>query len=213
MQLHRAAGNDWDVVPPAQRNGWQRMASRTAGIVTPGNFLTILGAILVVRGLVLLAKHSDTWLAVGVLMLGRVADLADGFMADRTGTKSTLGEALDATADKLELLGAVVVIWLLSLISDVVFAVLIVHAVYNGLLSLYEHFGRRNLHPSRSGKLAAAIEWLVIGLFAVDAGVKLPAGWHALVLSAAWVLFAVFVWLAVVSSVGYTRQLRTKDGK
>jgi phosphatidylglycerophosphate synthase len=140
MKLHRASGNDWDDIAPEERNIWQRTASSTNGLVSPSNVITIVGGVLVTAGLVLLARHEIVWLAVTLIMIGRAADLADGLVADKTGTKSTVGEAMDATVDKLELVAAVVVIWLASLIPAFVFVILVVHAVYNSLLSLAEYF-------------------------------------------------------------------------
>jgi phosphatidylglycerophosphate synthase len=213
MQLHRAAGNDWDRIPPSQQNVWQRMAVRTGGFCTPGNAITILGGLVVASGLVLLAAKQNTWLAVALLLSGRLMDLLDGWLADRTGTKSPVGEAFDATVDKLELLSALLVIWLGSMIPDVVFAVLLLHAAYNSILSLIAYFQRLELHPARSGKLAAALEWLAIGLFVADAGRKLSGNWHVFVAGAAWTLFVIIIGLALVSSAGYNRQLGAGRGE
>lgn len=210
MKLHRATGNDWDKAATAQQNYWQRLAARTGGLLTPGNIITILGGLLVASGLLMLALHNNTLVAVGLLILGRLADLADGWAADRTGTKSPVGEAFDAVVDKFELLGAVVVLWIASLLPDIVFVVLLLHAVYNSSLSLLEHSRRRGLHPSRSGKLAAALEWLVIPLFVIDAGLNVSGGWHTAVFGSAIVLFISIICLALISSVDYTKQLRSR---
>jgi phosphatidylglycerophosphate synthase len=213
MKLHRASGNDWDDIAPEERNIWQRTASSTNGLVSPSNVITIVGGVLVTAGLVLLARHENVWLAVTLIMIGRAADLADGLVADKTGTKSTVGEAMDATVDKLELVAAVVVIWLASLIPAFVFVILVVHAVYNSLLSLAEYFVGQGLHPSRSGKLAAAVEWVAIGLFVLDAGLNIVGGWYTVLTTAAWLLFAIFIILGIPSSIDYTKQLRSSRVK
>jgi phosphatidylglycerophosphate synthase len=212
MQLHRARGNDWDTIATEQRNRWQAIASRTGGFVSPGNIITVIGGLLVAAGLILLAYQQNTWLAVALLLLGRLADLADGWTADRTGTKSPVGETFDAVIDKLELLGAVVVLWATALLPDVVFAALLLHVAYNSGLSVVERTRGRGLHPSRSGKLAAALEWIVIPLYVVDAGNHVRGGWHTVVFGSASILFVVIICLALVSSLDYTRQLgRRRD--
>jgi phosphatidylglycerophosphate synthase len=213
MQLHRADGNDWDGVAVSDRNVWQRLAARTGGLASPGNAVTVAGGVIVVIALVLLANHRSTWLAVAMLMLGRLADLLDGHVASWTGTKSPVGEAFDAVVDKLEICLAAVVLWLLSLVPGVVFAVFVVHALYNFGLTFLDFVTNRKLHPTQAGKLAAAAEWIAIGLFVLDSGLKLSGNWHLVTVSAAWILFVIFAALGVVSSLGYTAQLRNRRGK
>jgi phosphatidylglycerophosphate synthase len=213
MQLHRAAGNDWDAVAIAKQNNWQKLARRTNGLVSPGNFITVLGCLLVVTGLVLLLHHKSTWLAVILLMVGRLADLADGLVADWTGTKSPVGEAMDAIIDKIELALVVIVIWLLSLLPTAVFIVFAVHTVSNVVLSTFANYKTERLHPSRSGKLAAAGEWAVIALFVLHYGLSLYGFWNNLTALVAWGLFAGSALLAIFGSYQYSRQLTSSHGE
>lgn len=101
MDLHRAGSKpDWELVPQAQHNFWQRLAWRTNGLVTPGNFLSVLGAFLVLVGLGRLLS-GQAWLGVGLIGFGRMFDAIDGLVASRTGTKSQFGASLDAGLDKI----------------------------------------------------------------------------------------------------------------
>jgi small-conductance mechanosensitive channel len=64
-----------------------------------------------------------------------------------------------------------------------------------------------------SGKLAAAVEWVAIGLFVLDAGLNIVGGWHTVLTTAAWLLFAIFIILGIPSSIDYTKQLRSSRVK
>ncbi|HET6924392.1 MAG TPA: CDP-alcohol phosphatidyltransferase family protein, partial [Candidatus Saccharimonadales bacterium] len=152
MTLHRAeAKPDWERVAKRRRNNWQQLAARTHGWLTPGNVLTFLGAVLVVAGLIML--HSKLYLLSFLLIIvGRLCDLADGWAAHRTGTKSPLGEKLDAGMDKL--LGLVALIALVAMHYFPLWAALVIIAVNLAIslpsaLSLFEG---KTIHPSRAGK-------------------------------------------------------------
>jgi phosphatidylglycerophosphate synthase len=211
MQLHRAHGNDWDDIAPDKRNRWQLLAGRTGGYASPGNAISLVGGLLVISGLMLLVYQRHLLLAVALLCIGRLADLADGVIADWTGTKSPVGEAMDAVVDKIELILAVVVIGLLALMPVAVFITLAVHALYNVILSLTLHFRGDKMHPSRSGKFAAAVEWAAAAIFVLHYGLPMSTSLRNLTSLVAWMLFGVFVVLALVSSYQYTKELRISD--
>lgn len=165
MKMHQADKvADWQKTPADRLNSWQRVALSTHGTITPGNVLSAFGLALVLWGLVLLA---GTHVAAGLVAigLGRLADVADGMAADRTGTKSPLGELLDTTFDKIGVLATVLVFvaygytpwWLVVLILLQHLAIVIA-----SLLARLRHVP---LHPSRSGKLAMAGVWAALGLF------------------------------------------------
>src|SRR6266446_5236311 len=100
MDMHQAGESpDWTKVPPRNRNFWQQIAADTQGVGTPGNALSVLGFSLVVAGLLVVASRS-LWEGTFLVGLGRIADLVDGVIAQRTGTKSPLGRLLDAGLDK-----------------------------------------------------------------------------------------------------------------
>lgn len=211
MQMHRADRvADWQKPSVKQLNSWQRVARRTNGIVTPGNALSALGLALVFWGLVLLAGgHAIAGLiAIGV---GRLADIVDGAAADRTGTKSPLGEAVDTTFDKIGVLATVLVfvaygftpLWLVALI-------LLQHLamVLASLLAKLRHVA---LHPSRAGKLAMAAVWTALGLFGV-AHLLILHDWRGaelVALTGGYIMAAVSLGLGAAAVLSYYRQVIT----
>lgn len=101
LKSHQASTvPDWEKIAPQDRNAWQRVAAETRGIVTLGNALTLLGTLVTINGIhdVRTGKKAQGALKI---VTGAVLDRADGTGADMTGTKSPLGEAVDAGADKV----------------------------------------------------------------------------------------------------------------
>jgi phosphatidylglycerophosphate synthase len=168
MNLHRALAHEWTNTPAANRNIWQKIAARTVGILTPGNVVSVIGAALVFVGLYYIIDRQFT---TGILfvIIGRLADLLDGYVAHVTGTKSPVGEAVDATIDKLEAFIFITVLLLGDFLPGLVFAVLLAHTAFGvGIFWLAQRRGGR-VHPSQSGKLATALEWVLVGLFVAKA--------------------------------------------
>ena len=101
MQLHHSSGRpDWEATRPTERNSWQRLAARSHGWLAPANGLTLVGFGLVLGGSGYIFAHAYWW-GLMLMLGGRLLDIADGWVAERTGTKSPLGEALDAGLDKV----------------------------------------------------------------------------------------------------------------
>ncbi len=114
MSLHQTTGKpDWADMPKANYNYWQRIAAYSSGIITPGNIITLVGIALVAVGLSEVYRHQY---AVGIvaLIVGRLADLLDGLVAEKTRTKSPLGEILDASIDKISTVLTVVILYALN---------------------------------------------------------------------------------------------------
>src|SRR5260370_1427998 len=109
MNLHHADKPDWEKQPPDSWNVWQRLAARTQGVITPANFVSLAGVAMVITGLVLITVNS-VLLGTLLVIIGRMADILDGIVAEMTHTKSPLGELIDATIDKMILLAAIVVL-------------------------------------------------------------------------------------------------------
>jgi phosphatidylglycerophosphate synthase len=108
-------------------------------------------------------------LSLLLVVVGRLLDIVDGWLADRTGTKSPLGEAFDATADKVGGLAVIVAMlhgdllpWWAAL------AILLPHIITSILAARAAAKGHR-LHPSRLGKIAMAIGWVSLFGFTVSA--------------------------------------------
>ncbi len=165
MDLHYSAPTpDWEKVRHGDRNSWQRMAATTSGVLTPGNIISAVGVIVVLIGLYALSQ-GQLWLGLSAVALGRVADILDGIAANTTGTKSSLGEAVDATCDKIGAFAAFIVLAGASIVWWPVVLMLGVYNLINSLLGLLAKQRRVVIHPRQTGKLSAAGQWVgLLGL-------------------------------------------------
>ncbi len=204
MKLHRALRSDWSGVAPQQRNIWQRYAARTHGIVTPANFISLVGVLLTLRGLLLLA-HDHFVSGLILLLIGRLADILDGLVADYTKTKSPLGEAIDASADKLLILATAIVLLASHLLPLFLGILMGLHALYNTSISLLAKQLHSSLHPSRTGKLSAVFEWAAVGLYILLAYLRQQQRPTVLVHVLALITVILFILTAAISSINYTR--------
>lgn len=204
MNLHRATRSDWSELSPQERNLWQRLAVASSGVVTPANIVTIIGAGLVLYGLLLLYRNH---LTVGIILvlLGRLADILDGMVAEATKTKSPLGEALDATIDKILIILSLWVLLDRHLLPAVVIWVMLVHAVYVIAVSYISRQLKTYLHPSLSGKLGAVFQWACVGAYLLVDILKQHSTSSTVPLYVGRLCFILFVVLAVWSSYTYTK--------
>ncbi len=165
LNLHRVGRRpDWEQVPARSRNPWQQVAAATFGVLTPANVTSVLGATLVFIGLWRI-YNDELFVGLVAITVGRVADIMDGMVAHATATKSALGEALDASIDKIVVILAIIV-FIISGVVPLLAAVVI--AVRNGaniVLTLLAKAQKRQIHPSRAGKLAGGLEWASLILF------------------------------------------------
>lgn len=205
LQLHRVGDiPDWKTVPPARHNGWQRLAIQTYGMLTPGNVISLIGLTFVMIGLWQIASAQ---LGQGAILvaIGRIADLVDGVVADHTGTKSPMGEILDASFDKL---GAFVALYIFTIhhIVPVWLAVLFVlQLLITVLIALWARGRRVVLHPSKIGKFTTAASWLALLAF-ISGRYLTAAAQHAsarIVLSSAYGLATIALALGIVGIHGY----------
>jgi phosphatidylglycerophosphate synthase len=203
MNLHRITGSsDWEDTPQADRTSLQRLAASTNGIITVGNAITAVGFVLVCWGLIVLAeKHYSQGLLL--IVIGRLGDVLDGYVADITKTKSRLGEILDASIDKvvtgltlITLVVAEIIPWWIAL------ALLLPHVI----ITCFGAYGlRRNirLHPSQAGKLSMAVGWLTYAAFLL---VKIvPAHMQASVHTLAYVLAGISAAAGLYTAYGYRK--------
>lgn len=210
MKLHRAVRSDWSDIPPQQRTIWQRWAAGSRGFITPGNIVSLIGAALVVRGLFYLGEGR---LVDGIwtIIIGRFADILDGMVADYTKTKSPLGEIVDASVDKTLLVLALFVLLDKHLLPLLVGIVMAVHAVYNIVVAYIARTLKINLHPSRAGKLCAAIEWVCVGLYLLSDTLRQEQHSTTFIHGVALLSFVIFVIAAIWSSINYTRNVYYKQ--
>lgn len=177
MNLHRASKKpDWENVDVASRNVFQKIASRTHGVVTPANVISVFGLALVIFGL-LSVLRDDIWIGVGAVAFGRLLDVVDGWVAEATGTKSLLGEAVDAVIDKLGTLLTIAVLFVLNIAPWWVIVALLIPQSIAPFIAFYKKQKGVTPHPTRSGKLSMATAWAgIIGLF------LLYIGWQSMIL-------------------------------
>lgn len=165
LDLHRANENaGWLDVPADERTFWQRLAYVSRGVVTPGNLLSVFGGLLVVLGLYMMLS-GELWQGAVVLLVGRLADILDGFVASKTGTLSRLGEALDAIIDKLALAAALLVFLVESLVPVWFLVLVALQNILSAIINLYAHLHKRTAHPSLEGKLSTALAWAGLLVF------------------------------------------------
>lgn len=133
-----------------------------AGALTLANQLTLLRmAMIPIFAILLVYGHVGA--ALVVFALAGLTDLFDGFIARRSGQKTTLGAWLDPAADKLLLLTTFVVLtlpldhlthriplWLTLLMIGRDVGIVVTVAVVNLAVE------RRTFHPSWLGKAATA---------------------------------------------------------
>lgn len=203
MQLHRTTGQpDWEAVPTAERNYWQQHAARTNGWLTPANIASVIGLLIVLFGLgELLAKHYVV--CIVCLAVGRLTDIVDGWLADRTGTKSPLGERMDATIDKIGVFLAFIVFFIVPVGNGWLVLALLLPQVAATILSLVAVRQGRHLHPSRIGKLTAVAIWSsLVGLLIVAADFSFS---HGVFNAAVEGLATVTVLMSIVTVTGYLR--------
>lgn len=175
LNLHRVGtAPDWSAVPPAERNVWQRTAARTRGVVTPANFVTVLGAAVTLWGVGELLAAAF-WLALALLVGGRLLDVVDGFVADRTGTKSALGELLDATADKVVTVLTVAALFVAQIAPTWLMALFVLPHIIIVVISIIDRYRHVQLHPTRLGKTTMLLAWIAIPLLLIVRALHLPA--------------------------------------
>ncbi len=156
QNLHRAGRKpDWHSAP--ERNIWQKLAATTHGIVTPGNVATTIGLGLVGNGLYDIRKGSYVR-GIAKVIGGRSFDLVDGMLAEATDTKSPLGEAYDATVDKVEFAAAIAVLG--EAIPTKAKLTMGTRDVAMWALTAIGRIRGVSTHPSKAGKHYTAGEWV-----------------------------------------------------
>ena len=165
MNLHRVDGDsEWSGLDPKTWNGWQRLANQTKGAITPGNAITLLGLGLTAVGTYYLYVN-ELLIAAGLLMLGRVLDVADGWVADKTGTKSAFGEAFDAGVDKIVTIGVVLVLLVMQILPIWLLTGLLGLQLANVVVIAYKRSKGVKTHSTLIGKYSMAMVWLsLVGL-------------------------------------------------
>lgn len=210
INMHTAGDKaDWTLVPSEQWNTWQRIAATTGGVVTPANAVSLTGALLVVAGF-LQFEQGVTLPGVALIAIGRLADIIDGYIAHRTGTKSPLGEIIDTTLDKSTIFFGLVFIIAFNLLPAVFTAAIVAQSILNSVASLIGHKRGTVLHPTPYGKLATFLAWFTIVSYLFHSLLEKQGGITVLsgtVSALSYISFILFVLLAIQSTASYISQL------
>jgi phosphatidylglycerophosphate synthase len=209
MKLHRALRSDWSDIAPQQRTLWQRWAAGSHGVITPGNLITIIGAALVIGGLYEIA-HNRLISGVSMVIVGRLADVLDGLVADYTKTKSPFGEGLDASIDKVLIIIALFVLLDKHLIPLPVGIAMAIHAAYSAGVTTVASQLHVKLHPSRAGKSGALFEWACVGFYLLVDILKQQQHSITIARAAALLCFGLFIVMSIWSGANYARNIYYK---
>jgi cardiolipin synthase len=212
MQLHRAKSQpEWASVAVAQQNQWQRLAAQTNGYLTPGNVITVLGLALCLAGLLLLLQ-PNYWAALVLVGVGRGFDLLDGWLAEATGTKSPLGEMMDATVDKIIGVAALFIFWIAAIAPGWVLLVLFLPQMVISVIATRAYYQQARLHPARLGKSSMALAWVcLLGFCLAKATTSDSAVIHG-VLYAAAIVSGILGCLVIKDYLRDIRSARLSDG-
>lgn len=197
MNLHRASSTpQWQAIAPTKRNVFQKIAARSGGFITPANIITLIGFTMVIGGLITILK-GHIWIGLILLVIGRLFDVVDGIVAEKTMTKSALGELFDAAADKIGTLATVVVLIVAGIADWPWIVALVVPQIIILVVVAHKKQRRINLHPTRAGKLSMAGVWIaIVGLLVakaiIAATLVLVATYAIIVLSIALGAYAIY---------------------
>lgn len=207
MNLHTPRRKpDWEQKDASKINRWQRLAVASNGIITPGNLISISGVILVAIGAIRL--YNGNWvLGLGLVVIGRVADLVDGYVAETTRTKSRLGEIVDTSCDKVGVFVLAITAVSAHLVPLLTLALIVAYNIYMAAFGIV--WGRRYyLHTNRFGKNTMFVSWLAIITAIIHA--ELP---NNLTLTLSLLFAAIFVAVALVATYSYGQDLRKAAAK
>ncbi len=205
MKLHRASRKpDWEKLRVRHRNYWQRLAASTNGIVTPGNAVSLAGLVLVLLGLVDL-YYNHTWRGLILIVAGRVLDIVDGMVAEETGTKSPVGEAVDASIDKLEIAAALPVLVITNILLPWQAVLIALIHLTNAVLSIMAKAQHKIMHTSRTGKYATTLQWSALSLYTLAYITERRS-----VTALAGVVFGLALILSFTATRGYARIILRK---
>jgi phosphatidylglycerophosphate synthase len=189
-------------------SSWRRLAARTHDVITPGNGMTAIGALLTLAGL--WALYDQTfWLAFLLIGTGRIFDLLDGHVARLTHTTSLLGEFVDAATDKLMVGVATLVILVQHVVPFFLMVPVFTVQVALVIVAFVARGSHVTLHSSRAGKYSTFILWFslilyVVALWLLDAG---KTGMRNVVYGAAGILMTIAFLGSLAALAGYLRPL------
>ena len=211
MNLHRTDDSpQWERTPESMQNIWQRIAKKTHGIITPANAISLAGLYLTISGLQDF-KRGDKKKAITKVISGRLCDIADGYVAERTKTKSPLGEAVDATVDKISMAQGLYVMSKTHALPPIASAAFLSQNIINTAATAISKKRGVELHPSAEGKITTLLQWAAIGGYAI-ASTEKSRDDHTIVEIGSNVLASTAAAIGAVVNVQYVAQaIRTPE--
>lgn len=185
-------------------NGWQKLAVWSKGLLTPGNLASLAGGISALYGLWIIVD-GQTVEGLAFLAAGRIADVADGLIAESTKTKSPIGETVDASIDKVVVGATLLVLGAISLVPWIIIVIAALQNIANVIISVVAKLRDKVIHPSRIGKVSAAFIWTTMILYPLGDFLK-QEGHSAsggLIVVLAIVSFFIYVVMGLQASLGY----------
>lgn len=165
MNLHRAGKQgEWVNTPPENRNLAQKIAAKTDGNITPGNVVSVAGGLTVLSGLKDIYQ-GKTKRGIAKIGIGRIGDLIDGTVADKTKTKGPKGEAVDAGVDKALMAAAIPVLVKRDVLPKGAAGLIVAQNAVSAGIAVEAKNKGQTIHPSENGKKAVAAQWATIGLY------------------------------------------------
>lgn len=159
---------EWHSVPPNDWGPAQRFADEHGEWATPANLVTVIGAAATGAGLAMMCSNDPSTNLKGLAAIGfgRLMDIADGKIASWTGTKTPIGEKLDAGVDTALMVGALGVLMLSGILPESQgWATAAVTATKMGFTAIAGYKGNE-IHVTRAGKLSVFGLWGGLGAFA-----------------------------------------------
>jgi cardiolipin synthase (CMP-forming) len=205
MDLHRSKKPDWEHITPKQYSRLQRVAASTGGLVTVGNFVTVIGFLIVLFGINEIIDQNY-WLALYALIIGRFFDVVDGWAAHLTQTKSPLGELLDAGLDKVGTFMTIVVLYSYHVAPSWILLALALPHIFIATITFSAIHLQKHLHPSTRGKISMASGWLSLLGFVSIAGANLSP--HSILSISTYVIACISIGIGMSATIGYINELR-----
>ncbi|HEX5797076.1 MAG TPA: CDP-alcohol phosphatidyltransferase family protein [Candidatus Saccharimonadales bacterium] len=212
--LHTSKRADWEILGKNPKNIWQVIAAKSYGVLTPGNMASFIGGALALYGLWIILS-GDTVKGLVFLSVGRLADVADGIIAEYTRTKSPLGEIVDAAMDKLVVAATLIVLGALELIPWIIIIVIALQNSANVVISVVAKLRHKYLHPSRLGKVSSAFSWITIILYPLGDWLRQDVstvGGNALI-TLSLICFGIYAVMGLRASLSYADAIYKKPAK
>lgn len=190
------------------------MAANSRGVVTPANFASLAGGTVALWGLWAILD-GRTFAGLLMLAIGRIADLADGLIAEYTKTKSPLGEIIDATVDKIVVAAALIVLGAMELVPWIIIIVVALQNIANVMISVVAKLRDKTLHPSRLGKVSSAFSWVTIILYPLGVLVQedIPAWAGKFLILLSLVSFGIYAVMGLRASFSYAHVIYKKPAR